>query len=276
MDYTTVDFFLGANTEHGFHSHFEQMQDPDCGYHTYLIKGSPGSGKSTLMKRLADTITAGGDGGICERIHCSSDPNSLDGVIWHDKKVNIVDATPPHTMEPQHAGAVERIVSFYDAFDIPTLRQRTANIVASTAKISGLHKRFCEILHCMNLLIENNSNIITPTLDQKKMSKTIENLAHRTLKKQAGAPRPGKTQLRLISAFTPEGLLTYENTVITLCEAVYLLRDEYGVASDPFMRTMHALAIEKGYDCYLCYSPFHADGKIDHLLIPAQIGRAHV
>ena len=46
----------------------------------YLIKSGPGCGKSTLMKRLA--IKAEQKGEPIQRIHCASDPDSLDGVIF--------------------------------------------------------------------------------------------------------------------------------------------------------------------------------------------------
>lgn len=269
MEYKTVDFFLGANTGHGFYSHFEQLQDPSARFLTYMIKGSAGSGKSTLMKHLADTIAPAQDGAICERIHCSSDPDSLDGVIWQDKKVAILDATPPHALEPQYAGALEQIVSFYPAFDLPKLQQKVDAIVPCSAHITRLHKRFCELLQCINLLLENNRTIITPAIDRDKLGRTMQNLANRTLKKHSAPLAPGKTQRRLLSAFTPQGLLTYENTVSTLCDQVYLLKDEYGVATDSLMRALHAIATQKGYNTILCYSPFDAGHKVDHLLIPA-------
>ena len=46
----------------------------------YLIKSGPGCGKSTLMKRLARKAEQQGQ--PIERVHCASDPDSLDGVVF--------------------------------------------------------------------------------------------------------------------------------------------------------------------------------------------------
>lgn len=91
-------FFLGANTPQGFVSRFDQLADPADGWREFVIKGGPGTGKSTLMKHVADFAAD-----RCERIeliHCSSDADSLDGVILHDVKTSIADGTPPHAVVP--------------------------------------------------------------------------------------------------------------------------------------------------------------------------------
>ena len=95
-------FFLGANTPQGFVSRFDQLADPTDGWREFVIKGGPGAGKSTLMKRLA--IKAEQKGEPIQRIHCASDPDSLDGVIFLDKRAAIVDATAPGGEPVPHPG----------------------------------------------------------------------------------------------------------------------------------------------------------------------------
>lgn len=89
-----LHFFLGANTPQGFVSRFDQLADPTDGWREFVIKGGPGTGKSTLMHKIADAFQPVTE--HLELIHCSSDADSLDGVIIHDKKVSIADGTPPH------------------------------------------------------------------------------------------------------------------------------------------------------------------------------------
>lgn len=264
MNTLTVDFFLGSNSQNGFVSHFEQLQDPMNDLHTYIIKGGPGSGKSTLMRRVADEFACCGE--LAERIHCSSDPHSLDGVILHGKKAALVDGTPPHVLEPRYPAAAASIVSLYDAFDAVKIKACREDIIETAAVNSAFHKRFCELLKCMNLLLDGNAALIAPYIDSQKMERTISNIAKKEFKKSLN--RPGKCHVRMLSAFTPDGLCTYQNTVNTLCKRVYLLQDEYQVCSHELMSKVSRYAMEQGYDCYLCYSPFHAEGKIDHVLIP--------
>ena len=43
-------YFLGGTSPSGFQSKFlEQIKAP--GFYTYILKGGPGTGKSTLMKK---------------------------------------------------------------------------------------------------------------------------------------------------------------------------------------------------------------------------------
>ena len=65
-----LHFFLGANTPQGFVSRFDQLANPAEGWREFVLKGGPGTGKSSLMRKVAEH-TAGRCGQI-ELIHCSS------------------------------------------------------------------------------------------------------------------------------------------------------------------------------------------------------------
>lgn len=85
-------YFVGNNTAYGFKGFYEETLksvDP-----VILLKGGPGTGKSSMLKRLAqDAKKRGYD---CELWYCSGDPQSLDGVYIKDINAAVVDATAPH------------------------------------------------------------------------------------------------------------------------------------------------------------------------------------
>ena len=118
-----IDFFLGATTPAGFKGYFEPLRR-EPGMQMYLIKSGPGCGKSTLMKRLARTAEQ--NGLLTQRIHCASDPDSLDGVILPGQHRAIVDATAPHVVEPDAPGADEVVVSLYHTIDAEKLHLHTS------------------------------------------------------------------------------------------------------------------------------------------------------
>ena len=87
MKATIKGYFACANSSRGFCNYFDSnLQGLE---RLYILKGGPGTGKSTLMKEIgADFYDLGYD---IEFIYCSSDPSSLDGVLIPALKVGIVD-----------------------------------------------------------------------------------------------------------------------------------------------------------------------------------------
>lgn len=90
-------FFLGANSAEGFYGLYDQLLDARL-YDLIILKGTPGCGKSTFMRRAAAALEERGLETVY--IHCSGDPDSLDGVIAPAIRTAIVDGTAPHGMAP--------------------------------------------------------------------------------------------------------------------------------------------------------------------------------
>ena len=112
--------FLGANTPQGFISFFDELYNPYENCRAYIIKGGPGTGKSTLMKKVC--AEAESRGYAVEKVYCSSDPDSLDGLIVPEVGVSIADGTSPHTLEPRFPGACENIINLGECWDKDSLR----------------------------------------------------------------------------------------------------------------------------------------------------------
>lgn len=90
-------YFSGGNTASGFVSYYDYIfRELD---RLYIIKGAPGTGKSKLMRDIANE--ADNRSYKVEYYHCSSDPDSLDGIIIRDISVGVLDGTAPHVGVPR-------------------------------------------------------------------------------------------------------------------------------------------------------------------------------
>lgn len=89
-----ISYFLGANSYKGFYSLYDDFVSLSKIKRLYIIKGGPGCGKSTFMKTIADA--ANNAGHDVERVLCSADPDSLDGIYIPSLHVAYVDGTAPH------------------------------------------------------------------------------------------------------------------------------------------------------------------------------------
>ena len=88
-----IQYFLGGNTPTGFYSLYHQLSDPTRMRALYIIKSGPGSGKSSLMRRVERRAKEAGL--ETEQVLCSGDPDSLDAVILPRLRAALVDGTSP-------------------------------------------------------------------------------------------------------------------------------------------------------------------------------------
>ena len=237
----SVDFFLGTTTPAGFKGYFEPLRR-EPGMQMYLIKSGPGCGKSTLMKRLA--IKAEQKGEPIQRIHCASDPDSLDGVIFLDKRAAIVDATAPHVMEPDAPGAEEQVVSLYHTLDADALHAHADEVKRLFAQNTALRSRAARYIASAGSLLLDSRRAEACSANFEKVRRYVKRLCARTLPRLPEGALASE-ELRLLSAITPKGPVFYRGTVQALA-------DRYVV-----------------YHIITCPCAMHPDDKIDHLFIPA-------
>lgn len=257
---TSIDFLLGTTTPAGFKGYFAELgREPNM--QLYLIKSGPGCGKSTMMKRLAQL-----ERGPVERIHCSSDPDSLDGVVFGRRCAAILDATAPHTLEPQAPGADEIVVSLYHTLDAAALRGHREEIRDLFQRNRSLRSRAARYIASAGSLLLDSRRAAACSTDFEKLRRYAKRLCARLMPRTGAA---GSEKLRFLTAITPRGTLFYRDTVRALADRIIVFRDEYGAASRFLMEQIRAEALARGYTIYTCPCAMHPEDKIDHILVPA-------
>jgi len=96
--FSQIQYFLGANSPSGFYSLYPELIRPESARAVYILKGGPGCGKSTLMRRVGRRMEE--EGLETEYILCSGDPDSLDALLLPQLGAAIVDGTAPHVVVP--------------------------------------------------------------------------------------------------------------------------------------------------------------------------------
>ena len=257
-------YFLGCNSPEGFYSLFPQFTQPEAGYRCILIKGGPGTGKSTLMRRIEKRCLQ--EQRAVEEIHCSSDADSLDGVILPTDRIAILDATPPHTLEPQYPGAVEQPFSLCECWDVSALRAQRGEIVSLSREIAGLHRQATRYLSAAAQVTEEVRSLAEAHTDRKKVLRYAHSIAERELPRRE---HPGSECRRLLSAITNKGPLLYSETLETIAPRLCCIEDPYGAASSMLISALREEALSRGYDVISCPCPLAPTQRIDHLLIPS-------
>lgn len=127
-------FFAGANSALGFCSHYRYLA-LDNFKRVYILKGGPGTGKSTIIKHLASQIHR-----PLDYYHCTADPDSLDALFIPSLHVSILDGTAPHNIDPRLPGAVQQIINLGSAWDCRALADSRQRILELTNQISSLYQ----------------------------------------------------------------------------------------------------------------------------------------
>ncbi|MBQ7095368.1 MAG: hypothetical protein IJN80_02795 [Clostridia bacterium] len=254
MQYTT---FCAANSGKGFFSYFNTLLN-EKDQKIYYIKGGPGSGKSTLMKRIAAMAED------AELILCSADPNSLDGVRLPKENAILIDATAPHSHEPKYLGVGGTIIDLGEGI-IPQKLDK-AKIISLSEEKSQIYQECYRILESAKNLHEG---VFLPIRKQADMKKIIA-FGDKFLKQNAlWEKREGDTlaDKRFFSAISPDGRITLSNLFSELGKNIVVLEDRF-MQSHLLLDYIEKKLTSNGIYHINGYHPLFGDALLQHLIIP--------
>ncbi|MFW6381644.1 MAG: hypothetical protein ACOCZ3_03785, partial [Bacillota bacterium] len=214
-----TNFFPGGNTAGGFYSLYEYLyRDSD---RIFIIKGGPGTGKSTFMKNLG--YSALKQGWEIEFHWCASDNESLDGVVIPGLKIAVVDGTTPHTIDPSLPGAREEILYFGEFWDQQYLQQQTETLLKLTQEIGFAYQQTYNYLKLASLLQQQYDRYYLNCLQPEKLLNIKTYLQNKiTYKPSHNRPAPGRHLFA--SALTPEGEVSFLSELTDQIQQRYLIQ----------------------------------------------------
>ncbi len=259
MNGQTVRTFLSANSADGFFSYFSEFLR---GKNSFIIKGGPGTGKSSFMKRVASSAVA--EGNFTEYIYCSSDPDSLDGVYIHGVENVFADGTAPHVLDPKYVGVMGQIVDVGQFLDCKKLAPAKDDIISLSGKISSKYSRAYRFLKAASCASSEIRETALGYFDSDAVFDYFKGFASKIFGDKKGCG--GNIFIRFLSGITPKGFVTFKDTVYTLCSNVVVVRDKYGVGGSVFELLKGEFA-SKGFDIYDFRSPLEPSRTV-HIAVP--------
>ncbi len=251
-------YFIGANTPRGFAYADDALLDETRYTKLYIIKGGPGTGKSSMMKKCREHFEA--LGAETESYYCSSDPDSLDAVIIkkNGKAFAIADGTAPHALDAALPGTVSEVVNLGEYWNSPMLEEKRSFIAETSAK--------------KTLAFELSKRYLSSAAE-------IAELLRKTAAKGFKAQKAQKYIRRLISSLPRQRSAAEKRTVITTAismkgafrlptfdraETVIAISDLAHIA--PLFLDLLSQELEKaGHSQYISYSPL---GEMTEIYLP--------
>jgi len=198
---------------------------------------------------------------------CSSDNDSLDGVIIRELKTAVVDGTAPHVIDPRYPGAIEQIINLGDHWDEHSLQSHKNEIKKLVDEIGGYFKDAWQDLAEAKNVHDEWKKINCTAMDFSKINQKTEQLIQEIFSVNTPLVRH-----MFAGAITPGGLVNFINNITEDCKTRYILKGLPGTGKSTLIKKIAEGAVERGYqtDCYHCALD---PDSLDMVVIP-QLGVA--
>ena len=256
--------FPGGNTSEGFFSYHKYITN-NIHKKKFILKGGPGSGKSTIMTEIGDEMLE--KGYSIEYHHCPSDRYSVDGIVVQELGIAILDGTAPHIIDPELPGIMDEIIDLGRYIDSEKLMENKDIIINAKSGNKNCYRRtysyFRAARQILNQIIEENSECV----DFKSRNRMILDLIAEIYSTEGDKNLLGGERHLFGSAFTPSGFVDYTDALLEGLERVYFVTGDYGTGKSTLLGKVYENGKIRGYYIEVYHDPFIPQ-KINTVLIP--------
>ncbi len=256
--------FPGGNTSMGFYSFYSYIINQEDAKRIFILKGGPGVGKSTFMKKTAAEMQ--GRGYDVEYMHCSSDNKSLDGIVIPRIGVALIDGTAPHVVDPKNPGVVDEIINLGDFWNEAGMRQHRQEVLKVNNEVGKLFVRAYRYLKAAWQIYEDSAALFGAAVDEAKINMLAKEFIDELWYGMPLSAGVGRQRCLFASAITPDGLKNYLNDLFET-DNVYILEGFPGAGTERLLEKLKAAALERGCNIEAYYCALNPD-KLEHLIIP--------
>lgn len=252
-------YFAASNSEKGFFSYYQDCFDASRVKRVFAVKGGPGTGKSRFLREVAECAER--NGWLAEYIYCSSDADSLDGVILTlgENCIALLDATAPHIYEPTLPGVREEIINLGCFWDSEKLGKSRDLITLLNQQKRDAYRKCYRYLHSEGELMKVCDSLTAPYIKRDALRAFAEKQV-RDLQDGSGY----ESVPALIRSVGMRGEVIFD-TYFAEAEQTVLLEDCYGNAQ-VFLGRLGELAIEKQWKIRVSHDPVYPD-RLDGIFL---------
>ncbi len=258
-------YFPGNNTPQGFFSYYKHILGQREANKIICIKGGPGTGKSTFMKRIAEDFIGKDD---IDFLHCSADEDSLDGIVLKNRKIALIDGTSPHVMDPVTPGAVDKIVNLGEFWNEEGIAASKDEIIDLNEETSKWYRVAYNYLNAAKSVFRSLEEVYRDAVEFSEIYRIVANIIAEEFKGKEISFIAGQKKNFFASAITGNGVINYIPSLMGNIKKVYMINCPVGFSNNSFMEIIAEGAIYRGLKVEAFYCPICPDEKIEHLIIP--------
>ena len=245
--------FASSHTSQGFYTFIPELME-GLGK-AYILKGPPGSGKSSLIRLIGDLMSQ--QGYDVEFWASAQEPVSPDGVYIPQFNAAVINGSLPRPIEPKYPGVREIIINLCEYWDQAIVDQNQREIIDSVDQADKFWSQLHSTLKEVSRVKEEIRNTNAAHLNVGKIGGLIQQLSSEIMESRSGEKH------YFAGIITEDGLMDYINEISAECTKRYIFKGPIGSGKSTVICELAREARQKGY--FLEY--YHCGLEVDYLVM---------
>jgi hypothetical protein len=205
----------------------------------YILKGAPGSGKSTFIRLIGESL--------CEKGYevefwvSALDPVNPDGVFIPRLGAAVVNGSLHQPIDPKYLGVTGHIIYLGQYRNKKELNGKTKEIIDLIDRREEQNNKAYAILRIANQAREQVKVAAKNCLNMGLINQLVDELASELLREQQGEKHYFATSV------TADGMINYVDEISQECRRRYILKGPPGSGKSVVIAKLAQLAKDKGY-----------------------------
>lgn len=224
----------------------------------YILKGAPGSGKSSFIRFIGEHMSE--QGYEVEFWISAVDAVSPDGVYIPQLNAAVINGSLSLPIDPRYPGVRDVLINLEEFWDEQKIDGQQAEIIELVDQMESCLQQVTAQLQEAAAIYEEAKDIYASCVDEAQLQELIGELADQILKNGA------LERHYFARAFTADGLVNYMNEVSAECKRRYIFKGPVGSGKTYIIEALVQQARRKGYRLEYYHCGLQPD-KVDMVII---------
>ncbi|MDF2908363.1 MAG: hypothetical protein K0R34_3684 [Herbinix sp.] len=255
-------YLVCGHTAKGYVNLFRSNLEPLS--KVYILMGGPGTGKLNFMKRIASRLDELEE--TVEYLHSPSDPEALDGVLFPELDIGIVNGASHHVIETRAPGAIEEYINLGEAWDTSKLALHTEQILELNVNMQRNYEKAYAAFANGLKVHDEWEKIYIGNMNFEKANELTAFLIP-TLFGDIKLEKAACVKHRFFGGSTPYGPMDFVDDISAELATRYFIKGRPGSGKSTMLKKILEAAKSQGLDTEVYHCGFDPD-SLDMLLFP--------
>ncbi|QGU00378.1 hypothetical protein SYNTR_1784 [Candidatus Syntrophocurvum alkaliphilum] len=245
--------FTSSNTIQGYYTFIPELIAELT--KVYILKGPAGSGKSTFIRLLGESLAE--QGYEIEFWISAVDPLSPDGVYIPQLEVAVINGSLPVPIDPKYPGAKEEMIYLGDYWDRDAIKHNKKAITELVDSMINLNNEAAVLMKKAGEIKEEIKRATSNSLNLEKIEVLLKQLNDKIFSNRS------KEKHYFASAVTAEGVVNYVDEISAYCKKRFIFKGPPGSCKSTIINELAQEAKKRG--CLLEY--YHCGFQVESIVM---------